>query len=91
MVHWKISKFYSIIFFYILFLENIPSSTIEVFIFELYSPYTDVFQNYSKYEQEQLKNALDAIQLVCIRNDIFLFMDIIFDWRIHYEYKPRYR
>ncbi len=50
-----------------LFLENIPTSTIEVFVFELYSPYTDVFQNYSNYESEQLKNALDAIQLVCIR------------------------
>jgi hypothetical protein len=48
------------------FLENIPSSTIEVFVFELYSPYTDIFQNYSKYEQEQLKNALDVIQLVRI-------------------------
>ncbi len=61
------------------FLENIPSSTIEVFVFELYSPYTDVFQNYSTYEQEQLKNALDAIQLVCIQNSLFFLIDIIFD------------
>ncbi|CAF0742741.1 unnamed protein product [Adineta steineri] len=45
------------------FLEHIPSSTIEVFVFELYSPYTDVFQNYSTYEQEQLKDALDTVQL----------------------------
>ncbi|CAF1233382.1 unnamed protein product [Rotaria sordida] len=43
--------------------ENLSSSTIEIFVFELYSPYTDVFQNYSTYEQEQLTNALDAIQL----------------------------
>lgn len=43
--------------------ENIPPSTIEAFVFELYSPYTDILQNYSTYEQEQLKTALDAIQL----------------------------
>jgi hypothetical protein len=48
------------------FLENIPSSTIEVFVFELYSLYTDIFQNYAKYEAEQLKQALDAIQVVRI-------------------------
>jgi hypothetical protein len=48
------------------FLENIPSSTIEVFVFELYSLYTDIFQNYAKYEGEQLKQALDAIQVVRI-------------------------
>jgi len=45
-------------------LENIPSSTIEVFVFELYSPYTDILQKYSTYEQEQLKTTLDTIQLV---------------------------
>ncbi|CAF4990528.1 unnamed protein product, partial [Rotaria sp. Silwood1] len=43
--------------------ENLSSSTIELFVFELYSLYTDAFQNYSIYEQEQLTNALDAIQL----------------------------
>ena len=45
-------------------LEKIPTSSIEVFVFELYSPYTDVFQNYATYEQEQLKAAFDAVQLV---------------------------
>ncbi|CAF3942965.1 unnamed protein product [Rotaria magnacalcarata] len=43
--------------------ESFSSSTIEVFVFELYSIYTDAFQNYSTYEQEQLTDALDAIQL----------------------------
>ena len=46
------------------FPETIPLSTVEVFVFELYSPYTDVFQNYARYEQEQLQNALDTIQFV---------------------------
>ena len=63
-----------------MFLENIPSSTIEVFVFELYSPYSDVLKNYAKYEEEQLKNALDAIQLVCIyclKSCIYLMIDIV--------------
>ncbi|CAF3016335.1 unnamed protein product [Rotaria socialis] len=43
--------------------ESFSSSTIEVFVFELYSIYTDAFQNYSTSEQERLTDALDAIQL----------------------------
>jgi hypothetical protein len=78
MVHSKILINYLTRIF-IIFIETISSSTIEVFVFELYSPYTNVFQNYSTYEQEQLKNALDAIQLVCIQNSLFFLIDIIFD------------
>ena len=48
------------------FLEHLPAATIEIFVFELYSPYSDVLQNYGKYEREQLKDALNEIKLVCI-------------------------
>lgn len=51
-------------------LETISSATIEAFVFELYSPYTETLQNYANYEQEQLKNALETIQLVG-QDDLF--------------------
>lgn len=75
------------------YLENLSSSLIEVFVFELYSIYTDAFQNYSTYEQEQLTNALDTIQLVCINCFCKTYFPLrrsrFFYWRVYVRRKKR--